>query len=250
MATRRRARTDTVRDDDLRGRPVGAVGGRRRDPRHRPDDGAADGLGAARRRRGRRRRGGGRDGAFTAWSEAPAGRARPATSPAIADGLEQRSAELAELIALEVGMPEDQCADDQIPVEDFRINAELATTYPFEERAARRAGAARAGRGRRRDHALELPAQPDRGQGRPGPRGRLHRGGQAVGGRPAQRLRARRDRGRGRAPARASSTWSAATARRSASRWSPTRTSTWSRSPGRPGPAAGSARSPCSGSPG
>ena len=33
-------------------------------------------------------------------------------------------------------MPEDQCLDEQVPVEDFRIAAELATTYPFEEEVA------------------------------------------------------------------------------------------------------------------
>lgn len=71
--------------------------------------------------------------AFPAWSEvAPVERGRYLT--AIADGLERRAAELAELIALEVGMPEDQCLDEQVPVEDFRVNAELAATYPFEER--------------------------------------------------------------------------------------------------------------------
>ena len=59
------------------------------------------------------------------------------------------------------------------------------------------AGAARAGRRARRDHALELPAQPDRLQGRPGARRRLHGRPQAERGRAAQRLHPRRgDRGR------------------------------------------------------
>jgi acyl-CoA reductase-like NAD-dependent aldehyde dehydrogenase len=69
--------------------------------------------------------------AFPGWSEVPpAERGRYLSG--IADELERRSAELAELIALEMGMPEDLCAEDQIPVEEFRINAELATTFPFE----------------------------------------------------------------------------------------------------------------------
>ena len=59
------------------------------------------------------------------------------------------------------------------------------------------AGAARAGRRARRDHPLELPAEPDRLQGRPRPRRRLHRRPQAERGDAAQRLPAGRgDRGR------------------------------------------------------
>jgi acyl-CoA reductase-like NAD-dependent aldehyde dehydrogenase len=69
---------------------------------------------------------------FDVWSELPpVERARYLI--AIADGLERRAGELAELIAFEVGMPEDQCLDEQIPIADFRVNAELAQSYPFEE---------------------------------------------------------------------------------------------------------------------
>ena len=70
--------------------------------------------------------------AFPAWADVPAAE-RGRWLSEIADALERRSAELAELIALEVGMPEAQCLEEQIPVEDFRINAELARTHPFEE---------------------------------------------------------------------------------------------------------------------
>jgi aldehyde dehydrogenase (NAD+) len=71
--------------------------------------------------------------AFPTWSELPPAE-RAGYLEAIADGLERRAEELAELIALEVGMPEAQCLDEQIPVDDFRVNAGLATTYAFEER--------------------------------------------------------------------------------------------------------------------
>ncbi len=132
MAIRRRARATTGRDrlyvdgswvapagvgtivvvDPTTTRPMGSV----------PRGAAADvdrAVAAARR-------------AFEGWSRVPPiERGRFLT--AVADGLERRSAELAELIALEVGMPEDQCLEDQIPVEDFRVNAELAATYSFEE---------------------------------------------------------------------------------------------------------------------
>ena len=63
------------------------------------------------------------------------------------------------------------------------------------------ARAARAGRRARRDHPLELPAEPDRRQGRPGPRRRLHGRAQAERGDAAQRLHPRRG-DRGRRPAR------------------------------------------------
>ncbi len=70
--------------------------------------------------------------AFESWSEVlPAERAGYLS--AIADGLERRTDELAELVALEVGMPESQARDEQVPVEDFRVNAELAATFAFEE---------------------------------------------------------------------------------------------------------------------
>ncbi|HET8662693.1 MAG TPA: aldehyde dehydrogenase family protein [Nocardioides sp.] len=70
--------------------------------------------------------------AFPAWSEVTAGE-RSRLLSAVADALERRAAEVAELVALEVGMPEDQCLEEQIPVDDFRIAAELATTYSFDE---------------------------------------------------------------------------------------------------------------------
>ncbi len=135
MTTRRRARTETTRDElYVGGRWIGSTGTESIavvDPTTtRPmgsvpagtaaDVDAAVAAAAA---------------AFPVWSEVPAAD-RASHLSAIADGLERRSTELAELIALEVGMPEDQCAEDQIPVEDFRIAAELATTYPFEDEVA------------------------------------------------------------------------------------------------------------------
>ena len=102
------------------------------------------------------------------------------------------------------------------------------------------AGAARAGRRARRDHALELPAEPDRAEGRAGPGRGLHRGAEAERGGTAERLHPGRDHRVGRACPRASSTWSAAPGR-SPARPSPAiRGSTWSPSPARPGPASGS----------
>ena len=67
-----------------------------------------------------------------------------------------------------------------------------------DRQLARRAGADRR---RRRHHAVELPAPPDRRQGRPGARRGLHRRPQAQRGRPAERLHPGRDHRRGR-PAR------------------------------------------------
>ena len=198
MTARRRARATTVRESST-STAVGRVGGRRHDrvvdpttarpmgsvPRVRlPTSKAA--VAAARR-------------AFEGWSRVP----RSSVPIPRRDRRRSRARadELAELIALEVGMPEDQCRDDQVPVEDFRVNAELAASYPFEEwpttasscmsrwassRQSRR-GTTRSARSRPRSHRLWPPAAPSC---------------EAVGGRPAQRVRARGDRPRGRAPAR------------------------------------------------
>ena len=131
MSDRRRARTRTVRDsifvdgrwvtsagtgtipviDPTTTEPMGSV------PAGAPED-VVDAVAAARR-------------ALPAWSQvAPEQRGRYLA--AIADALERRSAEVAELIAMEVGMPEDRCLEEQVPVEDFRVNAELAATFAFE----------------------------------------------------------------------------------------------------------------------
>ncbi len=60
---------------------------------------------------------------------------------------------------------------------------EVLKSYPFEERLGSGLIGAGAGAGRRRrhDHAVELAAQPDRLQGRPGARRGLHHGAQAIG---------------------------------------------------------------------
>ena len=89
-------------------------------------------------------------------------------------------------------------------------------------------------------HAVELPAAPDRGQGRARAGRRLHRRAQAERGRAAQRVHPRRDHRRGRPARRACSTWSPASARWSARRSPRTPTSTWCRSPARPAPASAS----------
>ena len=119
---------------DLHRRPLDAVAQHGPDHGGRPHHHRADGVGAPRRARGRRRRGRGRQARVPRLVPGASCRAWTYLT-AIADHLERRSAELAELIALEVGMPEDQCAEEQVPVEDFRINAELASTFAFEERS-------------------------------------------------------------------------------------------------------------------
>lgn len=70
--------------------------------------------------------------AFETWSQVP-GVQRSAYLTAIADELERRSDEIAELVATEVGMPKAQGLKAQIPLGDFRVAAQLAATYPFEE---------------------------------------------------------------------------------------------------------------------
>ena len=103
---------------------------------------------------------------------------------------------------------------------------------------------ARGGRGGRRDHALELPAAPDRQQGRAGDRGRLHRRPEAQRGRAAERLRAGGGRASRSGCRPGSSTWSPARARWWARRSSPTPTRTWSASPAPRARASASRSSP------
>jgi aldehyde dehydrogenase (NAD+) len=99
--------------DPTTAEPIGSI----------PDGTAADVLAAVAAARS----------AFETWaSTAPPERGR--YLDLIADGLEDRSEELAELIAHEVGMPKAQCREWQVPIEDFRVAAELARTYPFDEK--------------------------------------------------------------------------------------------------------------------
>ena len=94
----------------------------------------------------------------------------------------------------------------------------------------------RADRRRRLHHAVELPAQPDRRQGRVRARRRLHRRAQAVGGRAGQRVHPRRDHRRHRLPARRVQPRDRRSARWSARRSPRIPTSTWCRSPVPPAP--------------
>ena len=97
----------------------------------------------------------------------------------------------------------------------------------------------RADRRRRLHHAVELPAQPDRRQGRVRVGRRLHRRAEAVGGRAGQRVHPRRDHRRHRVPARGVQSRHRRRARSSARRWPRIPTSTWCRSPAPPAPAGG-----------
>ncbi len=81
---------------------------------------------------------------------------------------------------------------------DLRHAARLVRVRRGDRQQPRRQGA---GRCRRRDHAVELPAPPDHLQGRRRTRRRLHGRAQAERGGAAQRVHPRRDRPRGR-PAR------------------------------------------------
>ena len=72
-----------------------------------------------------------------------------------------------------------------LPLTVLESYVELLGEFEFEERDRELTGRARAGRGGGRDHAVELPAAPDRRQGRARARGRLHRGAQAERGRAA-----------------------------------------------------------------
>ena len=180
--------------------------------------------------------------AFEAWSR----RAVDERAELAARDRRRRSAraqeEIAALIAQEVGMPiklsqhdPGRAADD-----DLRLDAAVMAEIGLGGGGRQLAGRARAGRRRRRDHAVELPAAPDRREGRAGAGGGLHGGAQAQRGRAAQRLHPGRGARRARPAGRRLQPRHRPSARSSARRSPPTPTSTWSRSPARP--RAGQAR--------
>ena len=176
--------------------------------------------------------------AFPAWSERDGGRAGKFLRR-VAEALEARRDEIAAVIAHEVGMPKHQALTASrwvaaSPVSRARRSARLPVCEELRERA-RHAGADRGGR---LHHAVELPAQPDRREGRLHHRGRLHRGAEAVGGRAGERVRARRDHRRDRLPGRGVQPRERARAGRRARRSRRTPTWTWCRSPGRHAPVA------------
>ena len=74
-----------------------------------------------------------------------------------------------------------------LPLTVLRGYVELAARPPAEETRRQLAGRPRAGRRGRRDHPVELPAAPGRGEGRPRARRRLHGGAQAERADPADR---------------------------------------------------------------
>jgi acyl-CoA reductase-like NAD-dependent aldehyde dehydrogenase len=73
--------------------------------------------------------------AFPAWSETPR-EERGKYLRRVAEGLEARRSELAELLARELGMPLKQSAAIQVglPIRSFTTMAELIETFPFEEK--------------------------------------------------------------------------------------------------------------------
>ena len=197
-----------------------------------PRTGAADRRGArglrgpGRRRRRRRPRRLRRPG------RAPRPAERSAALLRIADRIEAEADGFAALEALNCGKPINAMRNDEIPaiVDCWRFFAGAVRCQhgAVAGRVPRRPhldDPPRPGRGRRLDRALELPADDDGLEARPGGRRRQHRRLQALGDDAADRAEARRDPRRG-AARRAWSTSSPAAAPASAARWSTTPAST------------------------
>ena len=72
--------------------------------------------------------------AFPAWSQTPPAR-RGELLRAVHEGLKARAGEIANTIALEMGMPVQQALKIQAgtPIATFRMYAEMAASFPFEE---------------------------------------------------------------------------------------------------------------------
>ena len=179
--------------------------------------------------------------AFPAWS-ATSREERAKTLVRIGEALAARTDEIATIISHEVGMPMTLSGGVQVglPAGAFADAAKAAESLPLGRGDRELAGGARAGRRGRRHHPVELPALPDRPQGRPGPGRRLHGGAQAQRGRTPQRLRPGRGHRRGRAARRRLQPGHRGRAGGGRGHRRRTPRSTWCRSPARPGPASGS----------
>ena len=125
-----------------------------------------------------------------------------------------------------------------LPINSFNQAAALRRDLRVRGAGRQLARRARADRRRRLHHAVELPAAPDRRQGRPRARRRLHRGAEAERGRAAQRLHPRRDHRRGRPARRRVQPRDRGRPGRRRGDRRRTPTSTWCRSPARPAPAS------------
>ena len=138
----------------------------------------------------------------TAWSQTPrrgARRAAAPRSPTALGGARRRDRRADRRASSACRSSCRRSIQAGLPTDDLRLDGRSSSSEVAVGGAGRQlAGRARAGRRRRRDHAVELPAAPDRREGRAGAGRRLHGRAQAERGRAAERVRPRRDHRRGR----------------------------------------------------
>ena len=134
------------------------------------------------------------------WSQTDARGARRAACARSPPGWPRAARRSPRTIAQELGMPIGLSTAIQagLPTMTFGSMPQLLERGRVGGGGRQLAGRARAGRRGRRDHAVELPAAPDRREGRAGARGRLHGRAEAERGRAAERVHPRRDHRRGR----------------------------------------------------
>ena len=141
--------------------------------------------------------------AFETWSSTPV-EERAKFLQLLHEGLNARMQEIAETITGEVGMPMvfSQMIQAGLPAMVMGSYVDIANQFPFEEQIGNSLVVREPlGRGRLH-HPVELPAAPDRGQGRARARSRVHGRAEAERGGAAQRVHPRRDRRRRRASGR------------------------------------------------
>ena len=177
--------------------------------------------------------------AFPEWSaKSPEERAKFCTR--IAEGLGARMDEIATVVTREAGMPKWLSLMVQAGLPDQLVRhapVSVAESYEYETTVGNSLVVKEPVGVVGCHHAVELPAPPDRRQGRLRDGRRLHRRAQAERGRPARRLHPRRGHPRRRRCRPACSTSSPAPAPRSARPSPATRRSTWCPSPAPPAPA-------------
>ena len=166
--------------------------------------------------------------AFDGWA-AKTAEERAKYCSRIAEGLGARMDEIATVVTREAGMPKwlSQIVQAGLPDQLLRHRRPARRDLRVRDHRRQQPRGQGAGRRRRLHHAVELPAAPDRRQGRLRHGRGLHRGPQAQRDRPARRLHPRRGDPRGRRSRPACSTWSPAPAPSSARPSRTTPRSTW-----------------------
>ena len=119
--------------------------------------------------------------AFTGWSQTSREQRLDLLEAILAE-YQKRAGDLADAVTEEIGAPPSLAAGPQVQLGIGHLVTAIDVLKNFPIRGTARGNADRQGADRRlrADHAVELAAQPDRGQGVPGVGDRVHDGPETV----------------------------------------------------------------------